>query len=201
MTEQEARDWIASRHGPAAEARVGAFLELLIAENQHQNLVAPSTIPMIWARHVVDSAQLARLGRPGLWVDIGTGGGFPGMIVALLRPEPLLMVEPRARRAAFLAQCVAILGLIHARVVSAKVETVRDTAATISARAVAPVEKLLRMAAGCAKEGTRWLLPRGRLTAADLAFLQRNWRGAFHVEQSLTDPASSILVLEGVSTQ
>lgn len=197
MIEEEARNWIAARFGTAAEARVATFLEMVIAENGRQNLIAPSTVATIWARHAVDSAQLMSLGQAGSWIDIGTGGGFPGMIVALLRSDPVLMVEPRTRRAAFLQQCVDSLGLAHAQAAASKVESIGAIASTISARAVAPVEKLLRMASSCAKEDTRWLLPRGRLGEADLAFVRHHWRGAFHVEQSLTDQGSSILVLDG----
>ena len=197
MTEEEAREWITLRFGTIAASRVDEFLSLVAQENGRQNLIAPSTMPQIWTRHALDSAQLLKFSQEGQWVDVGTGGGFPGMIVALLRTAPIILVEPRRRRAEFLQSCVEALGLQHAEVISTKIETVVAKADVISARAVASIEKLLQIGAGCAKGTTRWLFPRGRLTETDRAWVAQHWRGVFHVEQSLTDPASSILVLDG----
>ena len=197
MTEAEARDRIIRQFGVPASERVAVFLAMVRAENAGQNLIAPSTVDQIWSRHALDSAQLAPLGREGLWIDIGTGAGFPGLVVALLWARPMLLVEPRRRRAAFLTQCVERLDLKHVRVAATKIEQIADIASTISARAVASVENILHMAARCAKEDTRWLLPRGRFSDTDVAALRQHWRGVFHVEQSLTDPESSILVIDG----
>lgn len=199
MTEGEARGWIEERFGSAACARVADFLRLVIAENLHQNLIAPSTLSQVWARHAVDSAQLIALGPPdGMWIDIGTGGGFPGMIAAILRPQETVLIEPRRRRADFLEQSAALLN-INARVLASRVESVAMTGVVISARAVASVDKLLLAAGHCAVTDTRWLLPRGRMADRELAHVQQHWAGRFHVEQSVTDPASSILILDGVS--
>lgn len=199
MTEEQARAWVVERHGAAAADRIDAFLDLVRAENTRQNLVSPSTVPHLWVRHALDSAQLMAWDQSGMWLDIGTGGGFPGVVVAALRDAPALLVEPRRKRAAFLQHCVEALGLHHVRVFATKVDGLSEPADVISARAVASVENLLQMARGCAKKTTRWLLPRGRSAAEDLATLRRGWRGVFHVEHSLTDPESSILVLDGVS--
>lgn len=199
MTEEEARDRIAADHGAAAAARVAAFLDMVVAENTRQNLVAPSTIDRMWTRHALDSAQLVPLARDGPWLDIGTGGGFPGLVVALLRSDPMTLVEPRRKRAAFLKACVEHFALRHVNVAVGKVEAISHVAATISARAVGSIEKLLQIAGHCAKVDTRWLLPRGRLAEADLAELRAKWRGVFHVEHSLTDPSSSILVVDGIA--
>ena len=199
MTEDNAREWIAHRFGVVATDRLAAFLTMVVAENDAQNLIAPSTVAQIWSRHAMDSAQLVPMGQAGLWIDIGTGGGFPGLVVAILRGDPMILVESRRRRAAFLDDCARLLNLRHVQIVSGKVESVTDVATTISARAVASVEKLLQIAAQCANRETRWLLPRGRLAEAELAELKRRWGGVFHVEQSLTDPASSILTIDGLT--
>ena len=199
MTEADARDWIAQRFGTLAMERICRLLKLVLAGNECQNLIAPSTVEEVWVRHAADSAQLTKFDRAGLWIDIGTGGGFPGLVIASLRlGDPMVLVEPRRRRAEFLQYCVDKLALGHVKVLANKVEKLTERADIVSARAVAPVEKLLHMAAGCAKEGARWLLPRGRFGDADLAALQRHWRGTFHVEHSITDPDSSILVIDEV---
>ena len=200
MTEGEAREWIGDHFGAEALLLLDHFVALLTDENSRQNLISPATVTQVWTRHVLDSAQLVPLAPAlGQWLDIGTGGGFPGLVVAILRPAPTVMVEPRRRRAAFLAHCVEALSLRQAEVLASKVEAVAVSADVISARAVASVENLLHAALPCAKKATRWLLPRGRFTETDLVQLRRRWEGAFHVEQSLSDAGSSILVLDRVS--
>ena len=198
MTEDEARGWIEVQFGSAAVVLLERYARLLIAENERQNLIAPSTIDSIWVRHIVDSAQLVTLAKEdGRWMDIGTGAGFPGLVVAMLRPAATLLVEPRRRRAEFLAQCAALLGLAKVKIRVSRVEDVAEPVGVISARAVASVEKLLQAAAGCGTTHTRWLLPRGKHGLDDIGSLQQRWRGLFHMKQSLTDPASTILICDG----
>jgi len=174
-----------------------------VAEAPHQNLIAPSTIASIWTRHAVDSLQLVKFSaNVDTWIDIGTGGGFPGLAVAIVAPVRMVLVEPRRRRADFLGLCIAKLGLgDRVQVQARKIENVTATAGIISARAVASVENLLHAAAHCSTKGTRWLLPRGRLDEDELAALHKHWRFMFHVEQSVTNPESSIVVLDKVSAR
>lgn len=200
MTEDEAKALIVEVGGLAALDRMSAFLALVVEENERQNLVAPSTLTTMWSRHAADSVQLIRFTRPGAtsWLDIGTGGGFPGLAVALVTSYQVTLVEPRRRRAEFLASCVARFGVMGRVVVKQSgVEQVHGSFDIISARAVAPVRKLLQSAAHCGNDRTQWLLPRGRLTEDDDEVLSGR-RAVFHVEQSLTDAASSILVIEGI---
>lgn len=201
MTEDEAIGWLESRYDADTIDRLAMFAGMVADENARQNLVAPSTLATIWARHIVDSAQLLRLaGDPKSWLDVGTGGGFPGMVIAILAVVPITMVEPRRRRASFLEQCVATLGLgDHAVVINAKVERLATPAGIISARAVASIDKLLDATSNCATSATRWILPRGQLSSDELAILRRRRDTMFHVEQSITDPASSILVVEAMA--
>lgn len=197
MTEAEARAWFVERFGEARTARVGAFLDMVCVETEQQNLISPASVASIWSRHGLDSAQLMfHVEQSGDWLDIGTGGGFPGMIVAICGDQPTTMVEPRRKRAAFLEEAASRLGLANTRVVAAKVESVTGTFATISARAVASVEKLLQAAEHCATPETRWILPRGRIEAEELARLRRDRTRVFHVEHSLTDPQSTILLVD-----
>ncbi|MDP1027811.1 16S rRNA (guanine(527)-N(7))-methyltransferase RsmG [Sphingomonas sp. KR1UV-12] len=198
MTEDDARDWVRQRLSEEQFARTERFVALVIAENERQNLIAPGTIPTIWSRHVLDSLQLREFAdtADGAWLDIGTGGGFPGMVLAIAGCTPMMLVEPRRRRADFLRDCLACLGLTDVSVADTKVEQVSWKADVITARAVASVEKLLLAAAHCCTPTTRWLLPRGTLDAALLSKLSSRKR-VFHVKQSLTQSESAILVIEG----
>ncbi|MFT3966102.1 MAG: 16S rRNA (guanine(527)-N(7))-methyltransferase RsmG [Sphingobium sp.] len=205
MTEEEARAWLdAQGHGLAAVERLSRLADLVIDENGRQNLVAASTIPNFWARHIVDSAQLLSLageaGRSGLWADLGSGGGFPGLVIACLREQPLVLIETRGLRARFLETCLDRLGLGHATVKQARVEhvTLEGAAAVISARAFAPLERTFDVANHLCDENTLWLLPKGRSAEIELESARRRWQAAFHVEQSVTDAESAILVANGL---
>lgn len=201
MTENEARDWVAARWGGAAVDRLGIFAAAMVAENERQNLVSAASLSVIWSRHIADSAQLVPLGedRSGWWADIGSGGGFPGLVVAVLRPEPTLLVEPRARRATFLSDVAAAMQLTHVRVATSRVEVVEGVSASIiSARAVAAPTLLFDRCAAIATPDTRYLLPRGRDAENAIEEAQQRWRGVFHVEHSVTDPTSGIIVADKV---
>lgn len=198
MTEEEARAWIADRFDAAAAGQVERFAAMVAEESERQNLIAPSTLPMIWTRHLVDSLQLVDLAPPdGAWLDIGTGGGFPGLVVACVRDTAVHLVEPRRKRAAFLSHAAGVLGLPHVTVHASKVEQVDARAKVVSARAVASIPQLVEAARHVASRDTIWLLPRGRLASDEMAGLHSQAR-VFHVEQSLTDPDSKIVVLRGV---
>ncbi len=118
------------------------------------------------------------------------------MALAIANCGPIMMVEPRRKRADFLAESIERLSLTNAQVAAKKVENVDWTADIITARAVASAEKLLIAAAHCATTTTRWLLPRGTVDASSLPALCARYQLVFHVEQSLTRSDSSILVLE-----
>jgi 16S rRNA (guanine527-N7)-methyltransferase len=203
MTEQEARQWIAHRWGDAAVAQLDRYIAMLVTENERQNLIASSTIDTIWSRHIVDSAQLIGLAvnaPRGGWLDIGSGGGLPGIVVAILGDRPVDLVEPRRKRAEFLTQVAVALGL-DATVHASKVENLGDIAppAIISARAVARLSAILQSAQRCASPSTLWLLPKGRSAGDEIDEARRQWRGVFHVEHSVTATDSNIVVARGVS--
>lgn len=199
MTEDEARDWAAARFDSAAMDRLDRLAAIVRAESERQNLIARSTLDAIWARHIVDSLQLVALGPEGMWIDVGTGAGFPGLVVAAAEPDlKMILVEPRRLRAAYLSEAVATLGLTQVSVIAAKVEKVCDTAKVISARAVSRITTLLGSAQKCANNETIWLLPKGMSADEEVAEARRTWHGVFHVEQSITNPDSAIVVARGV---
>lgn len=202
MTEDEARNWIEAQFGDVALDRLSDFAHMVEMESARQNLIAVSTLPMIWSRHIVDSAQLVPLSTKadGPWVDIGTGAGFPGMIVGILSGLPTILVEPRRRRVDFLQDAVdrlALTGTIS--VVGSKIETSKAKAGIISARAVAPISALLESAVHTARKDTLWLLPKGRSAREEVAQAKLSWHGTFHVEQSITDPTSLIVIASGIA--
>lgn len=200
MNEDEAHEWVADRFGGQAHDRLKRFADLLTVENGVQNLIAPSTMLQIWVRHIVDSAQLLDLVpvQWSTWLDIGTGGGFPGMVVAALAPEKrVTMAEPRRRRAEFLANAVEALGLPNATVEQTNMGAVSGHFDIVSARAVASLRGILSGAAACAATDTIWVLPRGEIDDLTRQTLGALTSTVFHVEQSITNPASAILILEG----
>ena len=175
--------------------RLERYVALLKEEGTRQNLVSRGTLDNVWNRHILDSAQLVRF-EPGLnasWVDIGSGAGLPGVVVACLVDGPVTLVEPRRLRAEFLASVVSDLGL-RAEVVQSKAERVEGRFDVITGRAVAGLSDFLRLSAHLSTRKTVWALPKGRSAHSELAEAKREWQGVFHVEQSVTDADSWIVV-------
>ncbi|MFA5970407.1 MAG: 16S rRNA (guanine(527)-N(7))-methyltransferase RsmG [Sphingomonas sp.] len=204
MTEGEARTWVRERFGVSRETAVAAFVDLVVAESERQNLISKATLEVVWLRHILDSAQLIDLvprnTRPGPWVDIGTGAGFPGMVVALLTDQPVMLVEPRRKRAEFLQGAAQHLGIAdRVQVHAQKVEQINADASVISARAVAPLPELLGSARHISSRSTVWLLPKGINAREEVEAARRTWHGSFHVEHSVTQPGSLIIIATDVS--
>lgn len=195
--EGSARSFVAGLCDGAAMDRLALLADMLVEENQRQNLVAAATIPALWHRHIADSAQLLNFvsGEPGPWLDLGSGAGFPGLVIACLRPEwPVLLVESRRRRIEWLEHCRARLGLAQCRVIGSRLEIVETfPAGVISARAFAPLQELLSLSARFSTADTVWLLPKGRKAALELAGLPKRQGKLFHVEQSVTDAEAGII--------
>ena len=202
--EVDARSYVAGMADEDGMRRLELYAELLLAENQQQNLISKASEEQIWKRHLADGAQLleyvSRETQPsmdaGPWLDLGTGPGLPGLVIAALRPQmPVVLVESRSRRVEFLNHCVEQLGLTECRVEGDRLERLTPfKACVISARAFAPLEKLLRLSAPFSTKTTRYLLPKGRSAAHELQQLKPSIRSMFHVEQSLTDPDAGIIV-------
>lgn len=198
--ETEAKAYVESLAGVDALECLTRYEELLLAENQRQNLISKPSEANLWVRHIADSAQLLEHvdhTRPiGPWLDLGTGPGLPGLVIAILRPKvPVVLVESRARRVEFLENCVSTLGLTNCDVRGERLERVSPfPAGVISARAFAPLEKLLRLSAPFSTSDTRYLLPKGRSAAHELKQVKPSIRKMFHVKHSLTDADAGIIV-------
>jgi 16S rRNA (guanine527-N7)-methyltransferase len=171
---------------------------MLGEENQRQNLVARASLEQVWQRHIVDSAQLLHVSRgtTGRWLDLGTGAGFPGLVIAALQPaRAVTLVDSRRLRTEWLTRAAAALALDQVHVLLARVEDLPPrTHAVISARAFAPLERLLQLSARFSTPQTLWLLPKGAKARHELQELGEGWRHTFHVEQSLTDSTAGVLV-------
>lgn len=203
MTEDEAQGWITTHFGADVHDCLANLVAIVREESTRQNLIASSTLAEMWARHIVDSAQLLMLVPPtliGSWLDIGTGAGFPGLVVAILSERPITLIEPRRKRAAFLSEAVDRLGVAkHVTIVCSAVEAHGTAHSIISARAVAPLAELFALAQHCSHNDTMWVLPKGRRAKEEIAQARLTWHGVFHVEHSVTDPDSLIVVASKVS--
>lgn len=202
-SEAQAREFTLRLGDADAGERVDRLVALLADESARQNLVAQSSLAKVWRRHIADSAQLllhVPRGTSGPWLDLGTGAGFPGLVIAALRPEwDVRLVESRKRRIDWLERARDQLGLTNCRVLGARLEDVESfPAGVISARAFAPMVKLLALSQRFSTSETLWLLPKGRSAAQDLGAIPPRFAALFHVEQSQTDADSGIIIGRGV---
>lgn len=200
MTEAEARHWLEEHFTVSRETgeKLEAFIAFLKREAESQNLISASTLDHIWDRHIVDSAQLLRFcpDGPQTWIDLGSGAGFPGLVVALLSSHRVTLVESRGRRIEYLQRAIALLDLESQVTVAGmpleRVETAPYS--VISARAFAPLDKLFDLAARFSTNKTLWLLPKGRNAAKEWDGVKSVWEGEFRIESSVTDAEAGILV-------
>jgi 16S rRNA (guanine527-N7)-methyltransferase len=197
--------------GAAFAARTGATaaqvadlerLQTLLTDwNARMNLVSAGSLAAFWPRHVFDSAQLLGLApNARTWVDIGAGAGFPGVVLAILLKREagakVHLVESQAKRCRFLSEVVTTLGL-PAEVHNARAEDLKLSADVVTARAVAPLPRLLEFAKPYLALGATGLFMKGRGADAELADARAVWR--FKCEQlpSRSDPEARILRVEG----
>ena len=179
--------------------KLAAYVDLLADAARTQNLISALTLETIWDRHILDSAQLLRLAVAGRnWVDIGSGAGLPGIVLAILSPDPIVLVEPRRLRAEFLQSVVDRLTLANATVSHGKASGLSTTYGVITARAVASATELFGIAEHVARLDTVWILPKGRSAQKELDEVRATWQGEFRLEPSGTDADASILVATGV---
>ena len=187
-------------------ARLEAYDVLLRKWNQAINLVSPKTLDEVWSRHFLDSAQLFSVAGAanGHWVDLGSGGGFPGLVLAVIAFEKapelrFTLVESDQRKAAFLLAVVRELGL-STKVLARRIDELEPLGADfLSARALAPLDALLGFAEQhLAPEGV-CIFPKGGKWREELAEATKNWSFSYSTHPSLTDPEAAILTIQEVS--
>lgn len=183
-------------------AQLAAYAELLDRWQRGINLVSTASLADRWRRHFLDAAQLASLisGPPRRIVDIGSGAGFPGLVLAIMGLGPVDLIESDGRKCAFLSEAVRITEA-SARVVHARAEKVRlgRPAEIVTARGFGPVARILAAAAPLADENTIYLLPRGRNASERLTGSSKDTNMRVERFASITEPGGVILRLTEVS--
>lgn len=200
-SETSARDFVAARCSSKGFAKLEAFVALLASENSEQNLVSASSLTTAWQRHIADSAQLLdHVSRETWnWLDLGSGAGLPGLVIALMRPTTeVFLIESRKLRIQWLEKAIGTLECPNCSVMGQDLRKVATFEAdVISARAFAPLDRLVALSGRFSTSTTRWVLPKGRSAAQEVAALPQHQRAMFHVEQSLTDKDAGIVVGTG----
>jgi 16S rRNA (guanine527-N7)-methyltransferase len=180
--------------------RLDRFVELLLAWQAKTNLVAPSTLPQLWSRHIADSMAFVDLAPEALrWVDIGSGGGFPGIVTAILLKDradaEVHLVESTEKKAAFLRLVIRDLAL-PAKVHAVRIETadaVLSRAQAVSARALARLDTLLGMVAGRIDPTIPCFFAKGRGHLEEIEEASAHWRFSVVKHSSKVEPDSVIL--------
>lgn len=204
MIDAEAKALLADRFSVSREtlSALEEFVSFLVEENSLQNLVSRASLEEVWGRHILDSAQLLQFSHSGAsWLDLGTGAGFPGLIVAVLHDGPVTLVEERKKRVEFLSAAASVLKIeTKVEIVQNRVERLQARPFDIiSARAFAPLSRLLDLSHSFSTAKTRFLLPKGRNARSELEEAGTKWQGRFRLEPSLTDAEAQIIIAEGVS--
>jgi 16S rRNA (guanine527-N7)-methyltransferase len=186
-----------------ATERLQIFVGLLAKWNAAINLVSPASLAEVWTRHVADSAQVLDVApiRRARWLDMGSGAGFPGIVIALItadtpNPVEMTLVESDKRKAAFLSTVSRETG-VPMIIQAARIEAVApQNADTVSARALAPLVRLCSFAERhLAPHGAALFLKGGHYDA-EIAEARRTWSFALDVRRSSTDPAGVVLIMK-----
>jgi len=187
----------------AQMADLNAYLDLLAEWNEKMNLVGPSALAEFWPRHAWDSAQLLRLKPEAkLWADLGAGAGFPGLVLAILLKETpgakVHLVESMAKRCRFLSEVVQKLNL-PAQIHNARAEDLGIRVDIVTARACAPLPRLLGYAEPYLKRGATGLFLKGQDVVAELTEATKYWKFEAELSVSSSHPDGRVLQVKGLS--
>jgi 16S rRNA (guanine527-N7)-methyltransferase len=187
-------------------ARLDRFVALLLKWQEITHLIAPSTVPHLWTRHIADSLQLLDLApKAQIWVDLGTGGGFPGLVIACAlhggAGRLVHLVESNTKKAAFLREAVAATespAVVHAVRMEKFVESFASGADIVTARAVSPLSLLLGQCSPLLQRGALGLFPKGQDVEAELTEASKCWKIAADLVPSRTDPKARIVMIRAL---
>ena len=188
------------------EARLDRFVELLQAWQAKTNLVAPSTLPNLWTRHISDSLQLLSLAPSAkVWVDLGSGGGFPGVVLACALAETqgamVHLVERIAKKAAFLREAIRVTGApgtVHLSDIGDTVDRFAGSVDCVTARAVAPLHQLIGFAEPLVRQGAKALFLKGQDVEAELTEATKYWKIKPKLHSSRTGGQGWIVELDRI---
>ena len=188
------------------QKRLELFVELLLSWQRRINLVSASTLSQLWTRHVADSLQLIDLApQARVWVDFGSGGGFPGVPIACaLAEEPgatVHLIESNGKKAAFLREAVRITkapAKVHQERAEKYGESCQETVHAVTARALAPLKILCDQAFPLIARGAVGLFPKGQDVDAELTDAAKYWSIEASKVPSKTSPEGSIVIVQGL---
>ncbi len=182
---------------PARMADLAILIERLTAANAVMNLIGPDSLPDVWNRHIFDSAQLLDL-APGAatWADLGAGAGFPGLVLAILLKDRadshVWLIDSLGKRCRFLREAVETLSL-RATVVNGRAEAQRIKVDVVTARALAPMDRLLGYAQPYLQRGAQGLFLKGEKAEAELLEARKVWHFDSALSVSRSDPRGRIV--------
>ncbi len=181
-------------------ATLDAYLQLLETWQRAINLVGRSTLADPWRRHIIDSAQLFRFlpAAPVRVADLGSGAGLPGLVLAIMGASRVHLVEADGRKAQFLREVARRLGLANVTVHAVRIESLTLQVDVVTARALAPLAKLLPLAWPLLAPDGRMIFLKGANGATELANVRSSWSMRDRVETSLADPEGRVMILDEV---
>ena len=188
------------------EARLDRYVDLLLEWQTRTNLVAASTLPNLWTRHIADSLQLLALAPSAKrWADLGSGGGFPGVVLACALAETpratVHLVERNAKKAAFLREALRVTnspGTVHLADIGDNVDRITGPVDSVTARAVAPLHQLIGFAESLVKQGAKALFLKGQDVEAELTEATKYWKIAPRLHSSRTGGHGWIVELDQI---
>jgi 16S rRNA (guanine527-N7)-methyltransferase len=188
------------------EQRLDRYVDLLREWQAKTNLVAPSTLPNLWTRHISDSLQLLALAPSGrIWVDLGSGGGFPGIVLACVLAESqgsmVHLVERNAKKAAFLREALRVTsspGTVHLADIEDSVERIKGAVDCVTARAVAPLHQLIGFAEPLVRRGAKALFLKGQDVETELTEATKYWTITPNLHSSRTGGQGWIVELDRI---
>ena len=188
------------------EARLDRYIDLLREWQAKTNLVAPSTLPQLWTRHISDSLQLLALAPSAkVWVDFGSGGGFPGVVLACALAETqgamVHLIERSAKKAAFLREAIRVThspGTVHLADIGDSVDRITGDVDCVTARALAPLHELIGFAEPLVRRGAKALFLKGQDVEAELTEATKYWKIDPHLHSSRTGGHGWIVELDRI---
>jgi 16S rRNA (guanine527-N7)-methyltransferase len=191
------------------EARLDRYVDLLVEWQAKTNLIAPSTLPNLWTRHISDSLQLRSLAPSAkTWVDLGSGGGFPGVVLACALAETpganIHLIERNAKKAAFLREAIRVTGskgTVHLADIGDSVDRISGPVDCITARALAPLHQLIGFAEPVVRKGAKALFLKGQDVEAELTEATKYWNIKPRLYSSRTSGNGWIVELDEIERQ